>query len=175
MKQELEKILNKLNDIKYGFVDNNKNIYPDNLNHWDKSFGKLYHLQSPEELMKNKYGVCWDQVELERFYLTENNIKSKSYFIIAYDNKIYPTHTFIVIKSDKYYWLEHSWEPYRGIHEYNTLNDLLNDVKEKFKTSLKKNNIYNYELIIYEYKKPKYKLSCIDFMNHCENGKKINI
>lgn len=175
MRKKLEEILNKMEDINYGFVDNNKNIYPDDLNNWDKNFGKLYYLQSPEELMKSKYGVCWDQVELERFYLTEKNIESKSYFIIAYDNKQEPTHTFIVIKADKYYWLEHSWEPYRGIHEYNSLNKLLNDVKIKFEKSIKKQSIKDYKLAIYEYDKPKYNLSCIEFMDHCENGLKINV
>lgn len=175
MKNELKLILKQLDDIEYGFVDNNKNIYPDNLKDWNSNFSKLYHLQSPEELIKNKYGVCWDQVELERYYLTTKNIESKSYFIIAYDNKQEPTHTFIVIKDDKYYWLEHSWEPYRGIHEYNSLNELLNDVKIKFEESIKKQNVKDYKLNIYEYNKPRYNLNCIEFMEHCEKGLKINI
>lgn len=174
MKNELQIILNKLDDIKYGFVDNNKNIYPDDLKDWDKNFSKLYHLQSPDELINNKYGVCWDQVELERFYLSQQNIESKSYFIIAYDNKQEPTHTFIVVKKEKYYWLEHSWQSYRGIHEYNSLYDLLLDVRKKFKKSIEKQNVENYELAIYEYTKPKYNLNCIEFMNHCENGLKVD-
>ena len=175
MKDKLNLILENLNDIEYGFVDNEKNIYPDDLKDWSKNFGEIYHLQSPQELIKNKYGVCWDQVELERFYLDKENIESKSYFIIAYDKKQEPTHTFIVIESDKYYWFEHSWEPYCGIHEYESLNDLLNDVKSKFEESIKKQNVKEYELKIYEYSKPKYNLSCIDFMKHCEKGIKINI
>lgn len=175
MKNNLQIILNKLDDIKYGFVDNNKNIYPDDLKDWNKNFSKLYHLQSPDELINNKYGVCWDQVELERFYLSQQNIESKSYFIIAYDNKQEPTHTFIVVKEEKYYWLEHSWQPYKGIHEYNSLYELLLDVKEKFKKSIEKQCVNNYELTIYEYRKPQYNLNCIEFMNHCENGSKVDI
>lgn len=175
MKEALQEILEKLECIEYGYIDNKKNIYPDNLKNWDKNFGNLYRLQAPTELIKNKYGVCWDQVELERFYLSEKNIDSKSYFIIAYDNKTEPTHTFIVVKSEKYYWLEHSWEPHRGIHEYNTLNELLIDVKNKFEDSLKNQNIQNYTLAIYNYPKPQYNLNCIEFMEHCENGLKIDI
>ena len=173
MKKELEKILRKLDNIKYGFVFNNKNIYPEESNNWNPNFSKLYHLQSPQELIKNKYGVCWDQVELERFYLSEKKLESKSFFIIAYDNNQEPTHTFIVVKSDKYYWLEHSWEPYRGIFEYESLNDLLIDVKNKFEKSIQKNNIKNYELAIYEYDKPKYNINCLEFIEHCEKGTKI--
>ena len=175
MKNRLQFVLDKLNDIEYGFVDNDENNYPDNLKYWNSNFSKLYHLQSPQELIKNKYGVCWDQVELERFYLTENSIKSKSYFIIAYDNRQEPTHTFIVVKLDKYYWIEHSWEPYRGIHEYESLNKLLNDVIIKFEESIKKQNVKDYKLAIYEYEKPRYNLSCIQFMEHCEKGLKINV
>lgn len=175
MDNKLQIILNKLNDIKYGYVDDNKNIYPDDIDDWDINFSKLYHLQSPLELINNKYGVCWDQVELERYYLEKDNIDSKSYFIIAYDNKIEPTHTFIVIKSGNYYWFEHSWEPYRGVHEYKTLNELLTDVKNKFESYIKSQNINNYKISIYQYDKPKYGLNCINFINHCESGKKINI
>ena len=32
-------------------------------------------------------------------------------------------------------------------------------------------NLYN----IYEYNKPRYNLNCIEFMEHCEKGLKINI
>lgn len=175
MKDELQIILNKLDDIEYGFVDNNQNIYPDNLENWDNNFGLLYRLQSPNELINNKYGVCWDQVELERYYLSQQNIESKSYFIIAYDNKQEPTHTFIVVKKDKYYWLEHSWQPYRGIHEYNSIDELLYDVKEKFKKFIDDEKIVDYEIEIYEYTKPKYHLNCIEFINHCTKGRKIDI
>ena len=175
MINDLNLVLEKMDDIKYGFVDNKKNIYPDDLKDWDSNFGKLYHLQDPKDLIKNKYGVCWDQVELERFYLDKEKINSKSYFIIAYDGKIEPTHTFIVVHKNKYYWLEHSWEPYRGIHEYETLDELLNDVKDKFEKSIKKQNVKDYEIAIFEYNKPKYNLSCIEFMEHCEHGSKMDI
>ena len=176
MRKKLEEILNKMEDINYGFVDNNKNIYPDDLNNWDKNFGKLYYLQSPEELMKSKYWVCWDQVELERYYLEKESVKIKSYFIIAYDNMQEPTHTFIVIEDlNSYYWIEHSWQTYKGIHEYKSLDELLNDVKNKFEKSIKEENINKYEIKIFEYSKPKYHLNCIEFMNYCENSKIINI
>jgi len=31
-------------------------------------FNKLYYLPTPKEIIKNKVGICWDQVELERYY-----------------------------------------------------------------------------------------------------------
>lgn len=169
-----EKMKKKFETIEYGFVDQKNNIYPDNEKERDSTFSKKYHLQSPEECIKNKYGVCWDQVEVERYYLEQEEIKSTSYFIIAYDKKIEPTHTWIVVKDNQsYYWIEHSWEPYRGIHEYQSIDQLLIDVKEKFEDSIKKQNIKNYSIEIYKYQKPKSHLNCMEFMNYCERGEKI--
>ena len=174
MNDKLNLILNKLNNIQYGFVDNNKNIYPVSLENWDSNFDNLYYLQSPKELIETKCGVCWDQVELERFLLKENKIESESYFIIAHNEKQTKTHTFIVVESNNCYWIEHSWETNRGIHEYKSLTELLNDIKNKFEESLEIEN-KTYTLEIYKYETPKYGINCTDFMKHCEKGKKIDM
>ena len=79
----------------------------------------------------------------------------------------------MVIENDKYYWLEHSWEPYKGIHEYQTLNELLLDVKLKFEKSIEQENVQDYELAIFKYNKPNYNINCIEFIEHCEKGRKI--
>ena len=175
MKNKLQKILDKLDNINYGFVDSNNNIYQENDKKWANNFDLVYRLQSPQALIKSKYGVCWDQVELERYYLNQDKISHKSYFIIAHNKDFIKTHTFIVVKDDKHYWLEHSWETYKGIHEYETFEELILDIKNKFKDDLKQQNITNYKLELYEYSKPKYNINCIEFMNYCQNNKKINI
>ena len=76
-------IMNIMNDIKYGYLDINGNI------HYviDKDFESLYTLQSPGETLNNKVGVCWDQVELERYLFDKENIKFNTYFIV-YHNSI---------------------------------------------------------------------------------------
>ena len=73
-----------MNDIKYGYLDINGNI------HYviDKDFGSLYKLQSPGETLNNKVGVCWDQVELERYLFDKKNIKFNTYFIVYYSDNI---------------------------------------------------------------------------------------
>lgn len=120
-------IMNIMNDIKYGYLDINGNI------HYviDKDFESLYTLQSPGETLNNKVGVCWDQVELERYLFDKKNIKFNTYFIVYYSDNICPTHTFLIYKIDNdYYWFEHSWEKYRGIRKYSSENIALNDIKE---------------------------------------------
>lgn len=142
----------------------------------DDSYSKNYILPSPKEIIGNKVGVCWDQVELERYYFKGNDWNIKTYFIVHYDNDKCPTHTFLIFeKGNKYYWFEHSWEKFRGIHEYATLKNLLLDVRDKFiKYELndvcEKNN-----LCIYNYKKPKYHINVLAFFKHCESGINISL
>ena len=164
-------IMNLMNTINYGWVDK-KGIK--HINDFE-TFSSDYILQSPEELINNKIGVCWDQVELERAYF--KNYKSvKTFFIVHYDNNKCPTHTFLTYKKDNnYYWFEHSWEKLRGIHKYNSEKDLLIEVRQYFIKYELKNKYDEDSLIIREYTKPKYNISVQEIFSHCEKGKEIKI
>lgn len=176
MEDVLENIMKKMNEINYGFNLNNKNIYPNNDEEWSNDFSKQYFLQSPNELKNSRLGVCWDQVELERYYFEKENIKCESYFIVEYDGLEYPTHTFMIVElNKKYYWFEHSWEPYRGIKKFDSLDEALLHIKDKFIKMLVKRNISTEELVIYKYSKPKYGISSEEFFKHCESGEQIII
>ena len=165
-------IMNLMENIEYGWIDKNNNKY----NVVDESYSDNYILQDPKEIIKNKIGVCWDQVELERYYFKGNDWNLKSYFIVHYDNDKCPTHTFLTFeKNNKYYWFEHAWERFRGIHEYQTQKELLFDVKNKFIKYELNNNYEKNNLIIYNYKKPKYHLNTQEFYRHCESGHHISI
>ena len=120
------KIMDLMNDIEYGWVDKYNHKHIDEYDNFDND----YILQSPTDLIKSKLGVCWDQVELERYYFNQTDYEIKTFFIINSNNT---THTFLIfINNNKYYWFEHSFEKYRGIHEYSSLDELLDDVKNKF-------------------------------------------
>ena len=166
-------IMNTMNEIEYGFKDkNNKNII-DNPDKWDKEFNNFYYLQTPEELLKSKCGVCWDQVELERELFKKKNIDVKTYFIYIVENDMLPSHTFLTYEeNNKVYWFEHSWGEYKGIHEYNDLKELLNDVKNKFIKSHKEVNP-NSPLFIYEYGIPPKHIKCDEFYKYIETQKQI--
>ena len=176
MNLKINEIMNVMDSIEYGFKDENgKNIIDTNPQKWDDEFYKFYYLQTPEELLKSKCGVCWDQVELERKLFQDNNIKVKTYFIYIADNDTLPSHTFLTYENDsKYYWFEHSWEIYKGIHEYESELELLLDVKEKFKKEY--NNVSESSfLYIYEYQKPKEHITCDEFYEYIETQKHIEI
>ena len=165
---ELE-IMDLMDNIDYGWVSKEGEI-----NYELDNFARDYTLQSPKETIKNKVGVCWDQVELERYYFKGNDWNVKTYFIVHYNKDKCPTHTFLTYeKNGKFYWFEHSWERFKGIHKYNTEKALLFDVKDKFIKYELNNHYKNENLAMYEYKKPKYHISVQEFYHHCENGKYI--
>lgn len=168
----LEEIMNIMDEIQYGYLDDNGlDIIANNPDDWDI---ELYHLLSAYELLEKKHGVCYDQVELERFLLEQRGIKPTSYFIESVVEEGTYTHTFIVYEKDSYYyWLEHSWGSYRGIYQYSSLKELLLDVKEKFQKSHsieRKDSTF-----VYEYEAPKVGINAHEFYEYCESGKLIKL
>lgn len=169
----IQNIMDIMEQIEYGFLDNNGNNIFDDLE-VEYTFNKIYYLMSPEELLKKKVGVCWDQVELERKLFEESNIKNETYFIYIDDKNKLPSHTFLVYYVDnKVYWFEHSWFDEKGIHEYNNLNDLLNDVEIRFIKSRENEVPNSLDVHIYKYNKPNYNISCDEFYNYIFTQKKI--
>lgn len=166
-------VLKVLEDIEYGYldIDNKEN------REIDKNFKKKYMLSSPEEVMENKLGICYDVVELERALFKKLGMKFGTYFMIYYESskKIF-THTFVVYEeNEKFYWFEASWKKFTGIHEYMSLFDLLTSVRENFQ---KFNNLKFMDLdylCVYKYKKPKSHIGLKDFYKHCENGENVMI
>ncbi|MCL1929681.1 GNAT family N-acetyltransferase [Candidatus Saccharibacteria bacterium] len=170
------KILKNMSNIKYGMKLKNGKLCEGN--HSGKEWWNNYVLQSPSEVQKNKLGVCWDQVEFERKMFEDKNISVKTFAIVYYDhkNKSYPNHTFLIFRSNKkIYWLEHSWLPFEGIHEYNSEEELLKDVKKKFIKNTKyiPENYDEKELCVYEYQRPKFGISPPQFYKHFEGGENI--
>lgn len=146
-----KELMNIMNQINYGY-DNN------------------YKLQSPNQLLKSKVGICFDQVELERYFLN-NYYRLKTFFIIGQKDNNYHTHTFLVYEKNNFlYWFEHSWKKYQGIHKYGNYNDLFKDIVDRFSLFYKLNKDY---ITIFEYDKPNYGISSDIFIKYCQNGKLV--
>lgn len=169
----INKIMNTMQKINYGFLDKDGKNICDGKNE-EYLFNKVYYLMSPEELLNKKVGVCWDQVELERKLFDDNNITNETYFIYIDDKHYLPSHTFLIFYlNEKVYWFEHAWYDEKGIHEYNNLNDLLNDVELKFRLSKKDEVKSNLNVHIFKYLKPNYNISCDEFYNYIYTQKEV--
>ena len=147
--EDIQEIMKLMDEIKYGWVDKEGKPHTKLEN-----MIEMYMLQTPEEVMKSKVGLCWDQVELERFYFKEKDIDIKSYFIVYNDGKKFPCHTTMSFeKNGKFYWFEHAWDIYKGIKEFDTEDELLEEVKKCFISLELKDGYDNNQIFIYNDKK----------------------
>ena len=176
-----EELLEFMSDnIQYGYLGKKKIIYHYDDPDFNHDWYEQYILENSNDLLNSLYGTCWDQVEFERDWFLKNGYEIKTIFEIVqldYDND-YPTHTFLIYKDNDYWcWFEHSDFNNRGIHKYNSLDELLNDQHKKYVDFLKTFNIKDEEIdkiIITEYKQPKEHLSAEAYLNYVINSKIIN-
>jgi hypothetical protein len=167
----------KDNNFKYGFIsskDGSTVNVEGNADENNKKFATEYALQTPDELLESKHGVCWDYAELERTWFKSHwNEDFNVYYIISYETKAQPTHSFLIFEHDeKTCWFEYSWDKYRGIHQYDSTNDALNDIKSKFMkySELKNEN----QCCIFILKKvPKKHMTCVEYMDWAETNEEI--
>lgn len=167
--EQAGRIFDVMEKIDYGWIDKN-GVKHEHLT----GFSENYVLQRPEQVMANGVGVCWDQVELERYLFEQQNIKCETYFLVHYDGKHNPSHTFLTFEDNgKYIWFEHSYGRRKGIYWYESMGELLEDLKEKYLND-HRGNITADNLRLFKYDRPELGISSSDFYQHCENGKIID-
>lgn len=165
-------LLKYLQDIDYGYIDTKGKRHADP----DDEFASEYRLMPHDNIEKNKVGICWDLVEVERYYFNQLNIDFTTFFIVYYDKDMLPSHTFLVFyDNDKVYWFEHSWKKYIGIHEYDDLESLICDVKNKFISSLEQESIDENCLCLYEYLQPSVGITADQFYKYAEKQGPIEL
>lgn len=175
-----EELLNFMsNKINYGYLGKNKKIYHQDDSNFDSDWYEQYILQSSEDLLKTLYGNCFDQVELERDWFLKNGYEIKTIFEMVnldYENN-YPTHSFLVYKNnDCWYWFENADFNNRGIHKFNTLEELLNYQYNKYIELLKTFNIKDIEIekiVLTEFDKARKHLSAEEYLEHVINAKEL--
>ena len=161
-----EELYDLVSQTEYGWLDS------DGQKHYKlemEKYQEKYILQTPEEVEKNKIGICWDQVELERYYLERMGIKCESYIIYYAGKRKDRVHTFLTYNKDNYtYWFEHAWKNHKGIHKYKNNEEILADVKRIFIDEKINNNYEEKRLHIYNYAKPKPHVNHYNFLKYCQ-------
>jgi hypothetical protein len=119
-------ILDELSEFNYAFIDSEGKEL-------DDEDAMKAVVQSPEQLMDLGKGVCTDFVEYTRTKLDERNISYKVYDIACTDKDgDHPAHVFVVVENEgKFLWLEAAWHSEAGIHEYDSLEELFEDIARK--------------------------------------------
>lgn len=157
-------------NISYGYMDSAGQSHGDDID--DEDFFKAYRLQKPEEMMTSRVGVCWDQTEFERVWFDKHwGGTFDIFYLISDEQPGYDTHTCVVYKETyrgsppKYFWFENSWEPHRGIHAFNSVNEALEDIRSKFLKfhGLSKADKLNVHRLV---KPPKFGISCQEFLEY---------
>ncbi len=164
------KILEQMKDIKIGYVDRKGNYY----HNCNNDFKEVYYLQKPQDLLNTKIGLCFDQVELERFLLSKYGFNLRTYYLLYQDGPLGPAHAFLLYKSnDRYYWIENAWYKYKGIHEYETKDLAFLDISKKFAQTIV--NCKKDKLKLYEYDKPRSGSNYERFSVNAFNGRIVKL
>lgn len=170
--EQADNILKLMDNIQYGWVDKDGSKHE----RLDSSRYSDHRLQSPEETLKSGVGVCWDEVELERYYFEKLGVKCQTYFIAYYDGKNNPSHTFLTFEDNgKYCWFEHSSWRQKGIYWYESERELLQDFWNRYLIDHSDEIVDDQNLRMYQYEKPESGISYSDFFEHCEGGCSVQL
>jgi len=175
-----EELLNFMsNNINYGYLGRNGRVYHYDDCDFNDEWYTEYLLETNDDILKNLYGNCWDQVEFERDWFIKHNYKIKTIYEMVdldYDN-IYPTHSFLIYQDNNdWCWFEHADFNNRGIHKFNNLEELLIYQYKKYLEFLKSFNIKENEIKkikMMEFNKPKDNISASEYLNYVMNSKEI--
>lgn len=145
MKKTCDRLIDEMNtEWDYGVLVNGKHVTDISDFDWNN-----YRTTPVETLKKEKCGVCWDFVNYQHNVLDSNKIPNNSYmFTMIKDNGDLITHTFTTCTiGDSVYWLESAMWPKRGVHEINSVDDVVSEIKDNYKASIKKSS----EWSLFEY------------------------
>lgn len=166
-------------NFNYGYLGKNGRVYYYNDSDFEKDWFQQYILQNSKDLLKNRCGNCWDQVEFERDWFKKKGYEIKTIYEMVklnYDN-VYPTHSFLVYKNNNYWYLfENADFDNRGIYKFNSFDELLSYQYNKYVELLKSFNITDDEIkriIITDFVKPKEHISAEEYLKHVINSKLV--
>lgn len=172
MEEIIEEVLKEIKNISYGWCDKFNVVH-----HHAKIdyFKENYRTMSLDNIKKFKVGTCIEQVYYTQELLKEGKINSESYIIIYNDPSKIARHTICVVNNnDCFYLVENEWNT-SGLKKFNSLNELLKAVVDRYPRMYKINN-FNKDLIdIYNYSEYKEGLSLEEFTSYCRSTKKIEL
>ena len=121
-------LLEYMDNFEYKWSDKEGKIHSE----LEASMYENYSFMTPKEVVLNNCGICIDQSNFASIALFKMGFNVKNYTIQFFKENTSPGHAFIVYENNKkFYWFENAWGANKGIHEYNSIEDLFNDVSIK--------------------------------------------
>lgn len=176
-------LLKFMDNINYGFVGKNGKIYGDSeSDEWGRACLSEWRMLSSGDILKNRYGHCFDQVEIERDWFVEKGYQIKTIFDIflfpAHQSKGVPCHSFLIYqdKDDKWCWFEHADFLNKGIYKFNTEQEAIKAQLLKYiefnknNSGIKDSDIKYLAYFIFD--KPALGISHMEYINSIINNNK---
>ena len=171
MKEKINEVLEKLKEIKYGWIDNSGIVHKKAGRNF---FINNYRLQTIEETIEYKVGTCWEQVELARYYLEKEDIPVQTYLILYNQENKIARHSILIAENfGEFCLVENSWKIEDDIYTAERVEDILVKIIDLFPQMYK---IYDFDMSkieIYKYDKPESKLNYNEFTEYCKNQERI--
>ena len=151
---------NFIRNIDYGYMDVKGKIHRISPNDdYSKQGGEPYVFSSPDQVVANNCGWCWDVAELIRLWCQTNNVKWKYIFFEYLSNDFHKTHTQVFAKwNNKWCECPDNTSPIVfGENCYDKFETCINDFVNLFKNYLKNllgNKYVSSNLLVKEIIKP---------------------
>ena len=130
MNKDIESVLERLDQIKYGWIGKDKVLHKYSKQDF---FLSNYRLMSIEETLSNNVGTNFENACVAKKLLDDLNIESHIYFFI-YEDKQIATHAICIANiDDKYYSLENNWILDNNRREFDNIDDLIKLVKTQLR------------------------------------------
>ncbi len=171
MIEKINEVLEKLKEIKYGWIDNSGIVHKKAGRNF---FINNYRLQTIEETIEYKVGTCWEQVELARYYLEKEDVSVQTYLILYNQENKIARHSILIAENfGEYCLVENSWKIENCIYTAERVEDILVKIIDLFPQMYK---IYDFDMSkieIYKYDKPEPRLDYNGFTEYCKNQERI--
>lgn len=166
--KEILDFFNEIKNIKYGWHDKDGKIHESLKEHKEK-----FIQQDIDTILKDNYAVCLEMCEVQRDFFDKHNIDNKTIMAYLDRGKNSVCHTFSVFfMNNKCYWLEASWKNKKGIHEFDSLEEVLEYYRDNFQDFARSE--YNRDdMYFIEYDGITPGMNTEEYLKQCQKGKRI--
>ena len=162
-------------EFSYGVIDKQGNrLIDSNTSAFQNACYRDWTLRPISQMLKERIGHCYDQVEIERDWFESHGYEVKTFWICAFEpGKAGYSHAYLLYK-DKNKWclFEHANIFCKGIYSFNSLNDAIKfQANQQIEYANSQKEASCYELCIKEFIKPSIGLTMQEYMAFIDAGK----